>query len=59
MTETERNTIERIRALAVNYRARAGIYAELGQVLEESNCRALADLHEERARTMERRATAA
>jgi hypothetical protein len=58
MTDTDRLTAERIRALAVEYRHRAALHASLGHAQEESNCRALADLHEERARVLERHAMA-
>jgi hypothetical protein len=59
MTDSERLTIERIRALAVEYHHRATLHASLGDAQQESNCLALADLHEERARMLERAALAA
>jgi hypothetical protein len=57
--EEDRIAAGRIRALAVTYREKAELYAALGRVVEESNCRALADLHEERASRLERRVVAA
>lgn len=54
MTDSERLTIERIRALAREYRHRAALHASLGDAQEESNCRALAELHDDRARMLER-----
>jgi hypothetical protein len=59
VAEQDQVTAARIRALAVTYRARAALYAALGHGLEESNCRALAEIHDERAGTLEQRATAA
>jgi hypothetical protein len=58
MADDDRLTVERIRALAGEYRHRAALHASLGHADEESNCRALAEIHDERARTLERRATA-
>lgn len=58
MTDDDRLTVERIRALAGEYRHRAALHASLGHAEEASSCRALADIHDERARTLERRATA-
>jgi len=54
LTDSDRLTVERIRALAVKYRDRAALHASLGHAREESKCLALADLHEERARVLER-----
>lgn len=54
MADSERLTIERIRALAWEYRHRAALHASLGDAQQESNCRALAQLHDERARMLER-----
>jgi len=48
-----------IRMLAESYRDKAALYAALGRSVEESNCRALAELHQERAGALERRVTAA
>jgi hypothetical protein len=58
MTDADRLTVERIRALAGKYRDRAALHASLGHVEEESNCRALAGIHDERARALERSAMA-
>jgi hypothetical protein len=56
MADADRLTMERIRALAGEYRVRASLHAALGDAQEESTCRALADLHDERACKLERRA---
>jgi hypothetical protein len=59
MLEDDRRAATCIRTLAETYRDKAALFAALGRAVEESNCRALADLHEERASRLERRVAAA
>lgn len=59
MTEAERLDIQRLRGLAERHRKKADIHDAFGETQKAIECRALADLQEERARRLERRVSAA
>ena len=59
MTQADRDAIQRLRELAARHRRMADVLTALGKSHEASDSRALAVIHDERARRLERRVTAA
>jgi hypothetical protein len=59
MREEDRHAIDRMLGIAARNRRMAQIHDALGEIQKASDCRAIADLQEERARRLERRGTTA